>query len=363
MEEDLSNLSREDLVKMLQKKSGGNTPDSLVGKQCLWTYVNNNKRCAKTAVNHWGFCETHRGSVQSLKAKAVYDEKTKSSAKTEDESVPNIQENIEKLEEEVLAEQTPPPKAKGRGRKTVAAKKAPVKTPEIVSEEESEEPVVETKSSKKSSLKTSTKTAAKTPAKTASPVKSSGKTVSSEKTKAPVQKAKAPAKGVQKPVTRTKIIKPNYWGRYEDPETGILFNPKDKTAYGIQDPTGAVHGLTKEHIKICIRNGWSYNDLNPLGEETEEEDSESEGEESEEESEESEGDENSEEEEESDGDEEWESSEEESESEGDNSEGDEDSDESEGESEEESEGEEDESEGEDSEGDGEDYEDVTDEEE
>src|SRR5690349_13996133 len=133
MEKDLSNLSREDLVKMLQKKSGGNIPESLVGKQCLWTYVNNNKRCTKTSINHWGFCETHRGSVQSLKAKAAYDEVVKS---LETENTPSVEEKIEKLEEEVLAEEAPAPKAKGRGRKTVAAKSAKAAVP--VKAEESE---------------------------------------------------------------------------------------------------------------------------------------------------------------------------------------------------------------------------------
>jgi hypothetical protein len=368
MEKDLSNLSREDLVKMLQKKSGGNTPESLVGKQCLWTYVNNNKRCAKTSINHWGFCETHRGSVQSLKAKAAYDEVVKS---LETENTQSVEEKIEKLEEEVLAEEVPAPKAKGRGRKTVAAKptKAAVVKAEESEEEEDEvqEPEPEsppkTKAVKSAKPKAPAKVvkaakpvAPKTPAKTKAPVKAAKTESSAKSVKTPAApaKGKTPVKGVQKPVTRTKIIKPNYWGRYEDPETGIVFNPKDKTAYGVQDPTGAVHGLTKEHIKICIKNGWNYNDLNPLGEETDEEENSeetSEVEESGEETSEESEDEESEEED-------WEESEEESSEE----------EESEGESEEESSEEEDSEEEESSEEEGseegsEDYEDVTDEEE
>nr|QBK86515.1 MAG: hypothetical protein LCMAC102_03100 [Marseillevirus LCMAC102] len=69
------------------------------------------------------------------------------------------------------------------------------------------------------------------------------------------KKQKAPS--AQKP-RRQKVIKPNVWGRYEDTETHIVFNPSDSCAYGVQNPTGEVFGLSQKHIAICEKNGWGY---------------------------------------------------------------------------------------------------------
>jgi hypothetical protein len=65
----------------------------------------------------------------------------------------------------------------------------------------------------------------------------------------------------RKTVTRTKRIGPNRWGRFEDPETHILFNPATKCAYGIQKSNGEIATLTSSHIKICKHNGWDYTDI------------------------------------------------------------------------------------------------------
>jgi len=59
--------------------------------------------------------------------------------------------------------------------------------------------------------------------------------------------------------TKRKKIYQNKWGRYEDPDTKIVFDHKTKAAYGVQDhKTGAVHELSKYHITVCKRNGWGY---------------------------------------------------------------------------------------------------------
>jgi len=64
--------------------------------------------------------------------------------------------------------------------------------------------------------------------------------------------------GVRKPATIKKVIKPNHWGRFEDTDTHIVFDPNTKCAYGIQDPGGELLALSNRHIKICKLNGWDY---------------------------------------------------------------------------------------------------------
>jgi hypothetical protein len=79
-----------------------------------------------------------------------------------------------------------------------------------------------------------------------------------------------------KPLLKKKIIKPNKWGRYEDIDSHIIFEPKLKQAYGVQDhKTGKVMPLTDKHIQMCINNKWNYL-KNSDDSESEEEDSQSE---------------------------------------------------------------------------------------
>ena len=89
--------------------------------------------------------------------------------------------------------------------------------------------------------------------------------------KAVVKTPKAPTKKVAKassvpktspkpePVTVKRVIKPNKWGRFEDLETGILFDPKSKAAYGVQDRrTGKVLALKPKDIEVCEKYRWKY---------------------------------------------------------------------------------------------------------
>lgn len=54
------------------------------------------------------------------------------------------------------------------------------------------------------------------------------------------------------------IIKTNKWGKFEDEDTGIVFNPDTKAAYGVQAENGEVYELDEEAIQTCIENGWAY---------------------------------------------------------------------------------------------------------
>jgi hypothetical protein len=76
--------------------------------------------------------------------------------------------------------------------------------------------------------------------------------------KAPMKEPRETKEQTPKVVV-TKRIKMNKWGRYEDPDTGILFNPTTRAAYGVQDRiTGKFLPLTRGHIEICKKNKWKY---------------------------------------------------------------------------------------------------------
>jgi hypothetical protein len=58
---------------------------------------------------------------------------------------------------------------------------------------------------------------------------------------------------------KKRIIKQNKWGRFEDLETGIIFDPTTKTAFGVQNrKTGGLMMLDDEKILLCQERGWRY---------------------------------------------------------------------------------------------------------
>jgi|SRR5208337_4914225 len=53
-------------------------------------------------------------------------------------------------------------------------------------------------------------------------------------------------------------IRPNRWGRFEEPNTGIVFDPDTSLAKGVQSANGKLLDLDEDAIKICIEHGWDY---------------------------------------------------------------------------------------------------------
>jgi DNA-directed RNA polymerase subunit delta len=53
-------------------------------------------------------------------------------------------------------------------------------------------------------------------------------------------------------------IRPNRWGRFEEPNTGIVFDPDTSLAKGVQGADGKLLDLDEEAIKQCIEHGWDY---------------------------------------------------------------------------------------------------------
>ena len=68
---------------------------------------------------------------------------------------------------------------------------------------------------------------------------------------------------------RKKRIPKNYWGNYEDPDTHIVFHPATSKAFGVQKANGKVVPLSPEHVLICKRYGWKYEEIIDSDEESE----------------------------------------------------------------------------------------------
>ena len=83
-------------------------------------------------------------------------------------------------------------------------------------------------------------------------------------TKGPAKETKVaptPTKSAKETTGATvkKRIFPNKWGRYEDPDTHIVFDGQTKRAYGVQDhKTGKILALSQKHIDICNARTWGY---------------------------------------------------------------------------------------------------------
>ena len=314
--EDVSNLSREELIRLLQNKKEGETKSqetnrkisrndsssSKVGhsSSCLYKPIRaNQKPCEDPSDTPWGYCKKHKKTAQSRKAEDVYREQRE---KEEAEKQVDDETRGKRIAETIISELDD------------ELNRLDSEDEEQISQDM--EKVQIRKRLNEQRVKTST-------GKKEHPQKSKPKTPSR-----PVAK-----KVVKKPVTRKKILRRNLWGRFEDNETHILFDPKTRCAYGVQDPTGAVHSLSGYHISVCKKNGWNYT----VCEESSSEESSSEESSSEEESEEEEEEESEEEESEEEESEEEESSEEEEEEEEESSDEDSEDEENEEESDEEEE--------------------------
>ena len=184
--------------------------------------------CDQVATTDWGFCSKHSRTVQAKRAKDAYDLEH---AEQEEPVQPP-------LEEEVV-EQVP-----------VSKPKVVVKKPKQPSSEaKKSKAVVKQKPAKKAStLKAETKRV-QTQIVDSETVKPSRSTGAKSKTS-------VIDKGGKKAVKRT--IRRNYWGNFEDSETGIVFNAEEKCAIGVQHKSGRILPLGDVHIELCKRFRWKY---------------------------------------------------------------------------------------------------------
>jgi hypothetical protein len=196
----MSELTKEELLALLRKKEEEEPSNS---DNCIYKPIRGNQiRCHSKATTPYGFCTKHSNTVQARKIKAKWEAEQQEPPKPVEEPV--IEEPPKPVEEVPVEEP-----------------QTPVEEPDI--EEEPEEEIVLKKPSPK-----------------------------------PVRKQKP----VRKPVKR--VITKNEFGRYEDPVTHIVFDPRASGrpyAFGVQAKNGALMGLGPEHIKICKKNKWEYVDI------------------------------------------------------------------------------------------------------
>lgn len=276
---DLSSLSKEQLLQLLQQKeaaeqlqSQGIPPqsaaaataaspkkESAFGGPCHYRPVRSNQgACTDPAVSEWGFCKKHSRTVQARKAHEKWEAEN---------APPQASPVASPVQTPVQAVSQPPPISTGTTRVDLDAELDRLEG-EVLEEEDVDamEQLARANAKKTKPVRSRVQEEI-SPAKP----KSGGRRVKASPKKSPKQKtspAKRSAKpkartsrpkAARKPAVRKKVIRPNFWGRFEDTETHIVFDPTTKCAYGVQDATGKVLALTAKHITICERNGWNYN--------------------------------------------------------------------------------------------------------
>lgn len=179
----------------------------------------NQKQCVADASVAWGFCKKHTRTVQAIEAQKVYDDEIK---KREEEQLRELDAELEaeldSESEEEIVEKAPrrePPR-----REPTAVKK------EVKKEAKRPEPKRRDTPERKKEKKVE---------------------------KRPERKSQ------EDEISEDRLVlRPNAWGRFEDHQTGILFHPETKAAYGLQDVDGEVISLDDDAIKVCVENGWAY---------------------------------------------------------------------------------------------------------
>lgn len=190
-------------------------------------------KCEKLATTDHGFCTTHKNTLQSKNSKKIFEEfledlqKSKASGTLQNlkDEIENINEEEEGNEDEVEA------------------------TEEDVKEEQSEE---ESSSEEEDSSKNH-----KYPNKILNNHKESNNKDSSSESSSEDEESdeESSSESEEEKITVYK----NKWGNYEDKNTNIVFDRKTGNAIGYQKSNGEIYSLTPKHVKICTRNGWSYN--------------------------------------------------------------------------------------------------------
>ena len=227
-------LSKEELLEKLKK---------IETESCKFLKRGSQGKCPNRSETPFGFCNKHKKTSQAIQAQLEYERKL---IKETEETKPATSEDVELPKEEHVETREEPVKEE-------LVKEEPIKEDvhDHASDGDDNTPV---KSAKPSSEDNRRKE--KTPDKSDdnTPEKKSKKVPSYDE----VSEEDEPTPVTPKIVKKRKIAR-NKWGRYEDPESGIVFDPIAKIAIGYQDhENGKIYKLTKKHITICKQKGWKY---------------------------------------------------------------------------------------------------------
>ena len=243
----MADLTREELLELLRKKEEEEAKQSPhtfdEPKQCIYKPIRGTqKECKSKATTPFGFCKKHSRTTQARKIKKEMEEAQKA-----EETTPPPDSTEEPATESV----TSPPESSPESAPESPIVSTPESTPESPPEstEESEVLLVATEPVEKvvAEIETTLTKSSKDSRRSKIP-----RPKSSRRSK-PLKSSKKSSK------VRRKYIRANIWGRYEDPDSHICFDPKTRVAYGVQAKNGEVVALSPHHIAICEKNGWEYN--------------------------------------------------------------------------------------------------------
>jgi len=206
--------------------------------------------CTEAVSTPYGYCKAHKSSVQGMNARKVYE-----AAVFEKENGEKIKAEAEKKAAELVKEQQRKKVEEDAATKAAEEEKkreaalAAAKAEEAKRKEEEIKAIEEKRKADEVASK-------KAPA---------AKVQSQAQTQSPATKKKAVAsenlefvEPPPQPIKRIKI-RANRWGRFEEPESHIVFDPVEKTAIGIQDhKSGRVLSLDSKAIEHCKKNLWKY---------------------------------------------------------------------------------------------------------
>jgi hypothetical protein len=225
--------------------------DDLSG--CIFRAQRSNKKCESKAVNNHGYCSLHSKTLQAKNAEVKLRElhekiAAEAAAETEGKNYEevnskNVKDKKKTKDVPEKEKPTPPPsQAKELPKKSIKDAKSSSSNAKETSlnTKEKEAPVKEKESKEKLDVE-----------------KESSHDSDHDREPEPSKKEKS-VKFEEKHVKKVVKASRNKWGRFEHLESGIVFDPLSRKAYGIQHKNGAVYSLSPKEVSICIKNGWSY---------------------------------------------------------------------------------------------------------
>lgn len=210
--------------------------DGTCDTMCKFVSIYQQKKCNQTRINKYGYCQTHATSVQGYNAMQEYKYAGHKPDTKPAQNEPNPVQPVPSPSSDPSLPKADQTEQTGQTEQTE-------KTEQTL--EDTDQPMA-----------TQQDHLVETPAPESPPKKPSNEKVSPEKVSPVEQPAPVPT-----PLSSTKkkvVLVRNAHGRYEDPQTHIVFDKRDKTAYALQENDGRLRELSKKEIAICNARGWKY---------------------------------------------------------------------------------------------------------
>lgn len=279
-------------------------------KDNICSYIAKNKKvaCDQLAQTPYGFCNGHKSTVQGMTARGAYEaeqkklaekqassqnsEKTEKSRKSEEDSKQNEEKPTRPSDEKVRSSGTDRRSSNDSRRSPSKQSEKPKRRQRSEDDEDDEENnhgkyllsrsqggyatlgELKKMTSRGGSRQNEDKRLKQSDdRKPRSENFSSRKPNDDKKSSTSDKTKKLPAARSQGSIPKTQAvdtprmiklkIKKNSFGHFEDTTTHIVFDPKSKSAFGVQLASGKLRDLDENDIEICRRNKWKYVEPDP----------------------------------------------------------------------------------------------------